>query len=93
MRKREPGMSAVGGTEAGTGGSGVEAAVRIGWASVEGSEEREERKTADVLMESDLEALEEDMRAAIGCGGGFRAWRRRQRRAWCGGLAVASGER
>ena len=83
-------MSAVGGTEAGTGGSGVEAAVRIGWASVEGSEER---KTVDVLMESDLEALEEDMRAAIGCGGGFRAWRRRQRRAWCGGLAVASGER
>ena len=49
----------------------VEAEVRIGWASVEGSEEREDRKSADVLMESDLEASEEDMRAAIGCGGGF----------------------
>jgi hypothetical protein len=58
MRKREPGMSEVGGTEAGTGGSGVEAEVRIGWASSEGSEAREDRKSSEELMESDLEASE-----------------------------------
>jgi hypothetical protein len=83
-------MSAVCGTAAGTGGSGVEAEVRMGWAWGEGSEAREDRKSSEVLMESDLEASGEERREAIGCGGGFRVWRRRRpwrRRAWCGGGA------
>lgn len=59
-------MRAVAGTDAGTGGSGEDAAVRRGWLWGEGSEEREERKRSDVVTESNLGASREDRMDAIG---------------------------
>jgi len=81
-------MSAVGGTEAGTGGRGVEAEMGMDKAWEEGSEAMEERKSDEVVTDSDLESSGEETRDAIDCGGGFRVWRRRRRwrrMAWRGG--------
>jgi hypothetical protein len=75
-------MIAVAGTDAGTGGRGEDAEVRRGWMIGEGSEEREERKRAEVVTENDLGASEEESRDAIGTGGGFRVCRRQRGRAW-----------
>lgn len=45
----------------------------------EGSEAMVERKSDDVVTDSDLESSGEERRDAIDCVGGFRVWRRRRR--------------
>jgi hypothetical protein len=72
-------MIAVAGTDAGTG---EDAEVRRGWVIGEGSEEREERKRAEVVTENNLGSSEEESRDAIGTGGGFRVCRWWWGRAW-----------
>jgi hypothetical protein len=64
-------MSAVGGTEAGTGESGDAAEAEGGSLWGEGREASDDRNRVEVATESDLESGEEK-RYAIGCGG--RRW-------------------
>jgi hypothetical protein len=66
----------------------VEAEVKMEKAWEEGREAMEERKSDEVVTDSDLESSGEERRDAIDCCGGFRVWRRRRRwrrTAWRGG--------
>lgn len=58
----------------------------------EGSEVMEERKSDEVVTDSDLESSGEERRDAIDCDGGFRVSKRRRRwrrTSWRGGGARA----